>query len=38
MVENSTPGDDGQDAPIDGTVVEAETSLGTTQNVAGLLT
>jgi len=38
MVDNPTPGDESQDASADDTVVEAETSLGTTQNVAGLLT
>jgi len=38
MAENPNPSEDSQDAAPATEVVEPETSLGTTQNVAGLLT
>lgn len=38
MADNPTPNDENQSESADGAVPEKETSLGTTQNVAGLLT
>jgi uncharacterized membrane protein len=38
MVENPTPSEENQETAAEAEVPDAETSLGTTQNVAGLLT
>jgi hypothetical protein len=37
MVENPTPSEENQEASAEAEVLDAETSLGTTQNVAGVL-